>query len=251
MLEVRDLCVRYGELTILDGVSFTLEDGQWLMVVGPNGAGKSTLLNAVSRGAAYTGRVLINGVDVRKMRPAEMARQMGVLTQSHTVSYPFRVGEVVRLGCYAYSSGVFAAPGEEEEAKVERALEMTGMLPFRRQSVLRLSGGELQRTFLAQLFAQDPKLLLLDEPTNHLDLVYQKQIFTLIRDWIAGTGRSVLSVVHDLSLARAYGTHALLLHKGRLIASGGTDEVLSRENLESAYSMDVYAWMREMLSQWE
>jgi len=251
VLEVRDLRVRYGELTILDGVSFTLEDGQWLMVVGPNGAGKSTLVSAVSRGVDYTGQVLLNGVDTRKLRPAAMAREVGVLTQNHTVSYPFRVSEVVHLGRYAYFSGAFSAPGEEDEAKVERALEMTGMQPFKKQSVLKLSGGELQRTFLAQLFAQDPKLLLLDEPTNHLDLVYQKQIFTLIRDWIAGTGRSVLSVVHDLSLARAYGTHALLLHRGRLIASGRTDEVLSRENLESAYSMDVYAWMRDMLSQWE
>ena len=89
----------------------------------------------------------------------------------------------------------------------------------------RLSGGG-RETFWPS-FARGANLLL-DEPTNHLDLVYQKQIFTLIRDWIAGTGRSVLSVVHDLSLARAYGTNTLLLHKGRLIASGRIGRVLSR-----------------------
>jgi iron complex transport system ATP-binding protein len=128
---------------------------------------------------------------------------------------------------------------------------MTGMEPFRKQSVLTLSGGELQRTFLAQLLTQDPQLLILDEPTNHLDLVYQKQIFELIKSWIKDTGRAVISVVHDLSLAKAYGTHALLLDRGRVVSSGETGEVLTSEHLNSVYSMDVRAWMRQMLSQWD
>ena len=108
-----------------------------------------------------------------------------------------------------------------------------------------------QRTFLAQVLAQDPELLILDEPTNHLDLVFQKQTFALIKNWIEETGRSVISVVHDLSLAKAYGTHALLMHRGRLVASGEIPDVLTRENLTSVYDMDVHDWMRKMLSQWE
>ena len=135
--------------------------------------------------------------------------------------------------------------------KVQAALEMTGMLPFRHQSVLTLSGGELQRTFLAQIFAQDPNLILLDEPTNHLDLKYQKETFGLIDAWVKQPGRAALSVVHDISLARAYGTHAMLLHQGRLVAYGGNREVLSRPNLEAVYAMDVHGWMREILTQWE
>ena len=103
---------------------------------------------------------------------------------------------------------------------VARALELTGMARFVDQNVLTLSGGELQRTFLAQLFAQNPSVLLLDEPTNHLDLVYQKQVFELIAEWVKTPGRSVVSVVHDLSLARAYGTHGLLLDGGQVAAIG-------------------------------
>ncbi|HPV99490.1 MAG TPA: ABC transporter ATP-binding protein, partial [Oscillospiraceae bacterium] len=122
---------------------------------------------------------------------------------------------------------------------------------IRKQSVLTLSGGELQRTFLAQIFAQNPRLLILDEPTNHLDLVYQQQVFDLIRDWIHEGPRAVMSVVHDLSLARTYGTDALLMDQGRAAAYGSIDEVLSPDNLRSVYSMDVYGWMRKMLSQWD
>ena len=125
------------------------------------------------------------------------------------------------------------------------------MAAQRHQSALTLSGGELQRTFLAQVFAQDPRLLLLDEPTNHLDLIYQKQVFSLISDWIKTPGRAVVSVVHDLSLAKAFGTHALLMDHGQGLACGAAAEVLSPARLDPVYGMDVAAWMQKMLSQWQ
>ena len=99
---------------------------------------------------------------------------------------------------------------------MERALEMTGLTDLRQASMLTLSGGETQRAFLAQVFAQDPRVLILDEPANHLDLNYQQQIFSLIQAWLRQPGRAVLSVVHDLSLARRYGTHAVLMHRGMI-----------------------------------
>jgi iron complex transport system ATP-binding protein len=125
------------------------------------------------------------------------------------------------------------------------------MEPFLNQSVLTLSGGELQRAFLAQLFAQAPRMLLLDEPTNHLDLIYQKQVFSLVRAWIDRTGGAVVSVVHDLSLAKAYGTRALLLREGVAERQGGIAEVMTPQALQEVYGMDVYAWMRSLLSQWQ
>ncbi len=251
MLEVKNITVRYGELTILGGVNFSVAPGDWLMIVGPNGAGKSTLLGAISQFVPHEGEVLFEGKDVARMKSAERARSMGTLAQSHAVAYSFSVGEIVRLGRYAYAPGVFSPHTGGDEARVHAALEMTGMTKLVDQSVLTLSGGELQRAFLAQLFAQDPMLLLLDEPTNHLDLVYQKQVFALIGQWLRGAGRAVVSVVHDLSLARMYGTRALLLDRGKIVSIGETKEVLTRQNLEKVYSMDVYGWMRELLSQWE
>ena len=250
MLDVQNLTVRYGTLTALDNVSFTVRPGEWVMVVGPNGAGKSTLLGALAQGVPYTGGVTLLKRDAHRMKPRERARLMGILSQSHAVGYAFTVEEIVRLGRYAYA-GAFSGAAAGDAKAVRDALAVTGLEGCRAQSVLTLSGGELQRAFLAQLFAQNPQLLLLDEPANHLDLAYQKQVFGLIRDWLAEPGRAAVSVVHDLSLALRYGTRALLFNHGRLVADGPVREALSPENLRNVYGMDVYGWMREMLAQWE
>ena len=250
MLEVKNLSVRIGALTIVDNVSFSLAEHNWLMAVGPNGAGKTTLVNAISQGIPYEGTVRFENTDVSKMKPIQRAKNMGVLTQSHHMAYSFTVEEIVRLGRYAYAPKLFSVRTDEDEEMVEEALRLTGMLSLRTQSVLTLSGGELQRAFLAQVFAQNPKLLILDEPTNNLDLVYQKQMFELVGEWVKKPGRAVISVVHDLVLARSYGTHAMLLNKGQLIACGEVEAVLTRENLSAVYGVDVYQWMKDMLSQW-
>jgi len=251
MLNTQRLTVRYGSLTVLNDISFALEAGQWLMVAGPNGAGKSTLVHTLSKGIPYRGEVWYQGRNIKDIRPFALAKEMGVLSQSHQVGYAFTVEEVVNLGRYAHRKGRLTFTDEQGERKVRAALEMTGMMPLRHQSVLTLSGGELQRTFLAQVFAQDPNLILLDEPTNHLDLKYQKQMFELIATWVRQPGRAVISVVHDIGMAKAYGTHAMLLHQGKLVAYGNNREVLSKENLKAVYAMDVHGWMREMLDQWK
>ena len=251
MLSAENVTVRYGDFVVVDGVSFSLREGQWLMLAGPNGAGKSTLIQAISQGAPYAGTIRLGGKDIRSYRPAVLAKKLGVLAQHNNVGYSYTVDEVVSLGRYAHSRGFFSAKDDAGEQRVENALKLTGLEPLRHHSVLTLSGGELQRTFLAQVLAQQPQLLLLDEPTNHLDLVYQKQIFSLIREWLRKPGRAVVSVVHDLSLAKAYGTHAVLLSHGKTVANGPVAEVLNAENLDPVYDMDVSAWMREMLSQWE
>ena len=124
-------------------------------------------------------------------------------------------------------------------------------MELRGQSVLTLSGGELQRVFLAQVFAQRPEILLLDEPANHLDIVYQRQMFTQLQRWLGKGNRALISVVHDLSLAMKFGTHAMLLEKGKQAALGPPREALTRERLGAAYGMDVHGWMTGLLSCWE
>ena len=251
MLSADNVTVRFGDFTAVDGVSFTLEEGQWLMLVGPNGAGKSTLLNAISQSVPSGGTIRLDGVDIRSCKPARLARTVGVLSQQHHVGYAYTVEEIVRLGRYAYQGGFLSSRDDEGEARVEEALRLTGMENLRKANVLTLSGGELQRAFLAQVFAQNPPILMLDEPANHLDLVYQKQIFSLIDQWRGQPGRAVISVVHDLSLARKYGTHALLMDHGKAVAQGTTSDTLTADNLRGVYGMDVCEWMRDLLSQWQ
>lgn len=250
MLEVNQLSVKLEERTILENINLKVQEKEWHMIVGPNGAGKSTLVRAISNGISYEGTILFEGVDISRYKPARLARKLGVLMQNHFVGYGFTVEEVVALGRYAYAPTIFSKVSQENETRMRKAMEVTGVLSIKDQSVLTLSGGELQRTFLAQLLAQNPRLLILDEPTNHLDLVYQKQVLELVKQWIQCTGQGVISVVHDLSLAKAYGTHGLLLKEGKCLAAGTIEQVFTKENLERAYSMDVYEWMQDMLSLW-
>ncbi|MBR5001447.1 MAG: ABC transporter ATP-binding protein [Firmicutes bacterium] len=252
MLRVDDLTVRYGTHVTVDHVNFTVEPGQWLMIIGPNGAGKSTIINAISQGIKYEGTCSYEGRDLAKCKARERAQNLGVLSQNHFVGYDFTVEEVIRMGRYAYAPKMFSQERDVcGEELVQSAIQKTGMEPYLKQSVLTLSGGELQRTFLAQLFAQNPRLLLLDEPTNHLDLIYQKQTFALIKEWLKEEGRAVVSVVHDLSLAKAYGTHAMLMSRGQVKAMGKMEDVMKPELLNTTYNMDVYQWMGEMYSQWK
>ncbi len=251
MLTGDHITVRYGDTAVVDDLSFRLEEGQWLMLAGPNGAGKSTLIEAVARGVPYTGSIMWGGQDIRSLKPAQLARRIGVLSQKNAVGYAYTVEEVAGLGRYAYKAGFFSGRDDDGERQVERALELTGLTELRHASMLTLSGGETQRAFLAQVFAQDPQVLILDEPANHLDLKYQQHIFSLIRSWLREPGRAVMSVVHDLSLARRYGSHAVLMDHGRCISQGTVADVMTPENLRKVYDMDVYAWMRDMLKQWE
>lgn len=252
LLEVEHLAVSYGKHEIVHDVGFSLEEGRWLMLIGPNGAGKSTILNAIAGSIAYTGVIRYRGQDMRTMKFGAFAKGVGMLAQNHYVEYAFSVAEVVRLGRYAYAPGAFSRPSGEDTAIVQKALALTGMEALSNQAVPTLSGGELQRAFLAQLLAQNPRVLLLDEPTNHLDPLYQKQLFSLLLEWLhAEEGRAILSVVHDLKLARAYGTDALLLKNGRTLANGAVETVFTKENLNRAYDMDVCAWMNALQRPWD
>jgi len=251
MLNVEHLTVRYGDVPAVADLSFRVREGDWWTVVGPNGAGKSTLAGALSRAVPFEGTVTFRDRDIRTFPALEFARKVGILSQNHNAVYGFTVEEVVRLGRYAWHTGFLRRDDPDGARKVDEALALTGLTSMRARNMLTLSGGEQQRVFLAQVLCQDPELLILDEPANHLDLPFQKELFTLIENWLKTPGRAVITVMHDLSLARKYGTRALLMDRGRCAAMGETAAVLTPDALQKAYGMDVYGWIRELLGQWE
>ena len=168
MLTATNISAGYGGKSAVESISFTLSEGQWLMICGPNGAGKSTLMKAVTGVLPCTGEVLIADRDMRHMRPAELAREVGVLSQRTHSEYDFTVEQVVALGRYAHR-GSFLRPSDSAgAAKITEALAAVGLLEKRTRPLGALSGGEVQRVFLAQVFAQEPRILILDEPANQL-----------------------------------------------------------------------------------
>ena len=251
MLNLKNVSVRYGEKTAVDGVSFSVSPGQWWMIVGPNGAGKSTLVEAIARGVPYAGTIDWDGRDAASFRSTDYAKMVGILSQTRRVEYAFTVRDVVALGRYAHQRGFLRSSDAHGEASIRRALKQTGLDGMQDRPLTTLSGGEMQRVFLAQVFAQDPRLLILDEPANHLDLKFQRDIFSLIVDWLRQPNRAVLSVVHDLTLVRRYGTHAVLMQEGRCLSRGEIGSVMTPDSLQAVYGMDVHAWMRSALSLWQ
>ena len=251
MLQVEHLSVRYGNRTVVDNVSFEVRPGEWWVIAGPNGAGKTSLISALTCCTGSTGSVRVDGKEAAGYKPGELARRIGVLAQTNPAMYDFTVGEVVEMGRYAHREGFLRSRDPEGPEKVTEALVLTEMESMRDRSMLSVSGGESQRAFLAQVLAQDPKLLILDEPANHLDLPFQSRFLGMVRQWLTGPGRAVITVLHDLTLARRYATHALLMCDGKAEACGPAADVLTPENLYRVYRMDVYAWMRESLALWQ
>ena len=251
MLRVDKMSVIINQKYIIKDVAFDMSENELLMITGPNGAGKTTLIRAIMHNIKHSGAAHLNDVNIAEISSVNLAKLVGVLTQKHNPQFSFSVREVVALGRYAHKKGIFGKMSDEDNEKIENALMLTGIYNFRDRSVLNLSGGELQRVFLAQVFAQDPKILILDEPTNHLDLQYQISIFDTIKEWVKGEGRSVIAVVHDLNIVYTYGTKALLMNEGRIYSYGDVEDVLKRENLKKVYEVDVAQWMQNLLKHWQ
>jgi iron complex transport system ATP-binding protein len=251
ILKAERISVELGGRRIVDDVSFELDAGEKLMIIGPNGAGKTTLIRAVTHAVPHEGKAEVSGADVASFKPGELARRIGVLTQTHSPQFSYTAREVVSLGRYAYRKGLFAGESKDDKERIERAMALTGTGGFAHASIQTLSGGELQRVFLAQLFAQDPDVLILDEPTNNLDLSYQIAVFDLVDEWVRGGGKAAIAVIHDLNMVYRYATKAMLMVDGKRRAYGSAEEVLSAGNLNDAYGVDIAGWMKGLLKHWE
>ena len=155
------------------------------------------------------------------------------------------------MGRYAHQTGgAFSGPGPEDRAIALECMERTGVADLRDRQVTELSGGQLQRVFLARTFAQQPRIILLDEPTNHLDLKYQVELVQELKAWAAGEGRCVVGVLHDVNLALDLADLFLLMEEGRARYFGPAAE-FDPAALNRVYQMDVGGYMRRSLQRWE
>lgn len=249
-LEATDLTVRRNGKTLLRETGFDLEAGTWLAIVGPNGAGKSTLMRALAGEWSHEGRLTVDDQPLCRMKQRKRALLLGLMDQGNFSQFAFTVEEVVRMGRYPYRRGFLNGKDPEEDVAVEQALEDTGLSALRHRSILTLSGGERQRCALAQALCHQPQVLMLDEPANHLDLSFQKELYEIIDRWRQQPGRAVITVLHDLSVARCFVDRALVLYGGRAIAYGPVREAMSDDVLRAVWGMDVASWMREMGKVW-
>jgi iron complex transport system ATP-binding protein len=228
--------VHLGGRPVLDGVDVTVRAGEVLALVGPNGAGKSTLLGVLAADVpAAEGVVRVNGRPVADWTAPELALRRAVLPQSASLSFPFPVEEVVRMGRAPWAGTDLA---DEDDAAVAEAMARTEVTGFAGRPFSALSGGERARVALARVLAQRSPLLLLDEPTAALDLRHQELVLRLCRER-ARAGDAVVVVLHDLALAAAYADRVAVLRAGRIAADGPPARVFSEELLSDVYDQPV------------
>ncbi|MEV0646485.1 ABC transporter ATP-binding protein [Phytomonospora sp. NPDC050363] len=238
MLDVREVSVELGGRTVVDKVALTAAPGEWVTVIGPNGAGKSTLLRAVAGLVAHDGDITVGGRTLADMRPRERARRVAMVHQQPVVPPGMSVADYVLLGRTPHIPPL-GREGAADHAAVDSVLSTLDLHVFAQRRLETLSGGERQRVFLARALAQGAELLLLDEPTTALDIGHQQEVLDLVDGLRATGGLTVLSTMHDLSIAGEYADRLILLAEGRLVADGLPREVLTEANLAEHYRARV------------
>ncbi|WP_137150940.1 ABC transporter ATP-binding protein [Devosia sp. FKR38] len=234
-LSVEDLTIDIEGKRLVDQVLFDVQPGEFIGLVGPNGSGKSSLLRAIYRVLKPdAGRVVHLGDDVWKLSARDAARRTAVVAQERMGEFDFSVRELVQMGRTPHKR-LLDGDSPADHAIVERCLAEVGMSHCATRSFLTLSGGEKQRVLVARALAQQALFLVLDEPTNHLDIRHQLELLALIRRLKTTT----LAALHDLSLAARYCDRLLLIHAGRLLASGAPADVLTAERIRQAYGVQA------------
>jgi iron complex transport system ATP-binding protein len=250
MVEIKNLCCGYNGFDVLKNITLNVKPGGLFCITGPNGCGKTTLLKAIARLIPFRGSVKIGGRETSSFSRKDLAKKIAFLKQTSQIYFPYTIYDTVALGRYAYSEGFLKTLSGEDRAFIITILQKLKIYEDRNKLITELSGGQLQRVFLARTLAQNPDLIHLDEPTNHLDLKHQVELLEYLAEWASDSGKTVIAVLHDLNLVRYFGRTAALMREGELTASGAPEEVLNERTLTEIYGMDIRAFMLESLEKW-
>ncbi|MGP5077073.1 ABC transporter ATP-binding protein [Brachybacterium alimentarium] len=239
----QELHLRYGRTPVVHGVSIDLIPGTVTTLLGPNGSGKSTVLRSLARlHPLGSGEIRLGGPegerDAALLSAKELARALTLFSQSRTSPQGLSVRDVVAFGRHPHRRR-FAGLTDADRAAISHAMELTGIADFAPRGIGELSGGEMQRVWLASCLAQDTGIVLLDEPTNHLDLRYQIETLDLVRDLAEIHGVAVGIVLHDLDHAARIADQVVLLSAGRIHAAGAVADVLTSEHLSDVYDIPI------------
>lgn len=238
VLACRNLCVDIDGTTIVHGVDLTIAAGEWVSIVGPNGAGKSTLLRALVGAVGCDGEIDINGTATNALSRRERAQGIAWVAQTPEIPAGMRVIDYALLGRTPWLSPL----GRESAADVSLTHDLLAELDLTEladRTVESLSGGERQRVLLARALVQQSSIVLLDEPTTALDLGHQQDVLDLLHDLRRDNELTIVSTMHDLTLAGQYADRLVLLAEGEVQAIGSAEHVLTVDNIKRHYGAEV------------
>ncbi|MGB3340915.1 MAG: heme ABC transporter ATP-binding protein [bacterium] len=238
IIEIRNACFSYNTKEVLQDISFSLEQGEFLGIIGPNGAGKSTILRLICGILKPAkGSIMIFGETIERIERKQLAKKIAFVPQETHFALNFSVEDIVMMGRYPYLR-VFQRENKIDYEARDHALEYANVQPFGKRMINSLSSGERQRVVLARALAQEPTILILDEPTSHLDLHHQYAIMELLKKFNK-EGMSIIVVNHDLNLASLYCERLILMHQGKVFKQGNPGELINERTLKEVYQIDV------------
>jgi iron complex transport system ATP-binding protein len=238
LLALDAVTVRRGPCPVVDGVTATVVQGEIVGLLGPNGAGKTTLMRAALGLIPAEGLVFLGGTPIAQLSVRKRALLAAYLPQEREIAWPVRVETLVGLGRTPHLPPG-RAPGPADRAAIEAALGRMDLTAFRERPATALSGGERARALIARALAQEAPLLLADEPVVGLDPAHQLQLMAALREF-AAAGRGVLVSLHDLGLAARWCARLILMDRGRLVADGPPEVVLTPERLAAVYGITAH-----------
>ncbi|OHD18862.1 MAG: hypothetical protein A2087_03350 [Spirochaetes bacterium GWD1_61_31] len=237
-LRIDDLWLAYGRHQALAGARLDCRRGELLCLLGPNGAGKSSLFRCILQlERHYRGTIAIDGLDLRRLRPEQLARQIAFIPQSHQPVFDYPVETVVLMGA-AGGGGLFAKPGRRARDSAQRCLAELGIGHLAERSYARLSGGERQLALIARALAQETPFLVMDEPTANLDYGNQVRVMELVAE-LASRGYGVLMSTHNPEQAFLWAHRVAVLNGGRIVAAGLPQAILTESMMEELYRVKV------------
>ena len=249
MLTLKNVSAGYDGADVIRDISMEVKSS--LCLIGPNASGKTTLLKAMANILPYRGIIELFGKPFGSMKSRHISLNIAMLTQQPSIYFAFSVFDTVMMGRYLYIKSRFSdSPTKEDKEAVFKALEVVDLLGEKDKDISKLSGGQLQRVFLARVLARDPKIVLLDEPTNHLDLKCQVEIIEYLKNWATQGERVVVGVLHDINLAMRLSDNLIVMKAGEIQAQGKADEIIGKGILDRVYEMDVAEHMRTSLDRW-
>ena len=236
VIAAREVSCEVGAALLLDRVNLTADRAQLIGLIGPNGAGKSTLLRTIAGILGHDhGSVLLDGAEIGSLSPKDIASNLALVPQIAPYTHSFTSLELVLMGRYPHL-GRFQIESERDRDIARDAMALTETEKLSERTLDTLSGGERQRVFVSRALAQKPRVLLLDEPTSNLDILHQLKVLGLVRRLVE-TGLTAIAAIHDLHMAARYCDRLVLLSGGRVAATGTPEQVLSAENIESAFGV--------------
>ena len=236
-LSAENVCVTLGGKEILRGVTCAFAPAKRTAIIGANGAGKSTLLKVLCLlNEKFSGRVTLDGADIRTLGRKNLARVMAILPQERDAPHDTTVRQLVSFGRFPHRK-FFGGTSTTDDAAIDDALELTKLTAFARRQVASLSGGERQRAWLAMTLAQRPKILLLDEPTTYLDIAHQLDVMEIIADVNRRFATTIVMVLHDVNHARLYSDEVLILKDKGIFAAGDPKKILSAQILSEVFNV--------------